>query len=557
MVQTLIQTALGNEKGDLLLKNGNIVDIFCGTVEKADILIKNGFITRCGKIDDSAAEKVEDMNGSYLLPGFIDAHVHIESSHMTPRAFGHAVLAKGTTAVIADPHEIANVAGEKGLDFMIEDAKHSPMDIFYMLPSSVPATDKETAGATLTAADTAKLLKEHPEFLGLGEVMNVPGVLFGDPETQGKLNSAAHRAVDGHFPCGSGKELAAYACAGISSDHECVTAEEAAEKLKNGLTVYLREGSSAKNLCDLLPVVNDHNHSRCCFCADDICATDILDHGDMLNCVRKAVQNGMDALRAVEMATINVADHYHLKDRGALAPGRLADIIAVKDLNNFEILGVWKNGISYNKAEEKPTSRSFGTFSVPKKELSFPVPEKGEANARVIRVFPGQLITEEVICPVSELSERNAAPLFVLERYGKNGNIGCAFAEGFGIKEGAIASSIAHDSHNLLILAADEKDAAFAAETMEKMGGGMLVVKNGKVKAALELPVGGLMCDLPAAEVAEKEQALTTAAKELGITIESPFMTLSFMALPVIPKLKLTDKGLFDTELFDFVPLFF
>ncbi|MBQ2763414.1 MAG: adenine deaminase [Firmicutes bacterium] len=557
MDQQIIRAALQQEPADLLLKGGKVLNVFSGTIEEKDVLIKNGRIAYVGKCDPKEAKETVDLSGKYLLPGFIDAHIHIESSHLTPKAFGRAVLKKGTCAVVADPHEIANAAGEEGLAFMLQDAAEAPIDIFFMLPSSVPATDKETAGAEINAAATAELLKKYPSFLGLGELMNVPGILFGDAEVTKKIEAAQNLLLDGHCPQLRARELAAYASAGIRTDHESVTADEAAEKLANGFTVLIREGSSAKNLEDLLPIVNDHNHSRICFCSDDINASDICRHGDILNCIQKAVAGGIDPVRAVEMATINTAKHYRLTDHGAIAPGYFADIVAVSDLETFAIETVWKNGRIFQDTEEDIAPQTLGVFTLTNHNFTFPVPQNHESNARVIRAFDGQIVTEETICPVAGIKTQDISQLYVAERYGKNGNIAYALIEGFGLTKGAIASSVAHDSHNLLILAADDGEAAFAAETIQNMGGGMCVVEKGQVKAALELPVGGLMCAEKAETIAEKEKELAIAAKELGITMKSPFMTLAFMALPVIPKLKLTDKGLFDADLFDFVPLYF
>lgn len=556
MDQALIDAALGNIKGDLLLKGGSIINVFNGTIEEKDVLIKNGHIAYCGHCSDEDAEKVVDVSHCYLLPGLIDAHIHIESSHMTPRSFGHAVLKKGTCTVIADPHEIANVAGAEGIAFMVEDAKAAPIDIYFMLPSAVPSTDKETAGAVINAADTAALLAKYPDFPGLGELMNVPGLLGGDPEVLAKITSAEGRILDGHCPGLSGRELAAYAAAGIRSDHESISPAEAEEKLANGITVLMREGSSAKNLDALLPLVNDDNHSRICFCADDINAEDIHEHGDILHCIRKAVAFGISPVRAVEMATINAANHYRLPNRGAIAPGYLADIVAVTDLTDFPICALWKNGEAFTDIEEAPSETHFGTFLLKNSHPTFPA--QGNAkNARIIKANDGQLVTEEKIYPIHDLKNHEISRLYVMERHGKNGNIGYALIEGFGLKSGAIASSVAHDSHNLIILGANDEEAAFAAQTVAAMGGGMCVVENGIVKAKMELPVGGLMCTERESIVAEKEKALAKAARELGCTMTSPFMSLAFMALPVIPKLKLTDQGLFDVEGFDFVPLYF
>lgn len=548
--------ALGREKGDLLLKNGRLVNVFTGKVENKDVLIKDGVIACCAHCGDGEAKETVDLQGKYVLPGFIDAHIHIESSHLAPVPFANALLAKGTTAVIADPHEIANAAGVEGITFMVESAKKAPIDIFFMVPSSVPATAMETSGAVLDAETVAALLKIHPEFLGLGELMNVPGILEGDPEILAKIEAARGCFLDGHFPMGGGRPLMAYAASGISSDHESITAEEAAEKIAAGLTVFIREGSSAKNLEELLGAVDDHNHSRFCFCADDINAGDIEGHGDILNCVRKAVDFGLNPFYAVEMATVNPARHYRLDGRGAVAPGYSADLVIVDDLKTFTVDGVYKNGKKGVAAKLREETR-FGTFTLKNKNFAFPA-MGAKQKARVIKVFDGQLITEERVYTKEELAEHDdIALLCVAERYGKNGNLAYALVEGFGLKEGALASSVAHDSHNLLILAKTQADFAFAAAQMEQLGGGMTVTAKDRLLAAVALPIAGLMTEEDAATVAAKEEALTKAAKELGVVLNSPFMTLSFLALPVIPHLKLTDKGLFDGNKFDFTPLYF
>lgn len=556
MHHAVVSAALGREKGDLLLKNGCTVNVFTGEIETKDVLIKDGLIACCDHCVEDEAEETIDLAGKFVLPGFIDAHIHIESSHLAPVSFGNALLAKGTTAVIADPHEIANAAGVEGISFMVENAKKAPIDIFFMVPSSVPATTMETAGAAIDAETVKMLLKLYPKFLGLGELMNVPGILNGDPETLAKIDAAKGRILDGHFPMGSGRSLMAYAASGVSSDHESVTAAEAKEKLAAGITILIREGSSAKNLDELISLVDDYNHSRFCFCADDINAGDILARGDILNCVRKAVEHGVNPVYAVEMATINPAQHYRLDGRGAVAPGFIADLVIVDDLKSFAIDSVYKNGRKRTPVNRQEESK-FGTFSLKNKAFSFPAMKEKE-NARVIKVFDGQLITEERIYTKKELAEHDdLALLAVVERYGKNGNIGYALVEGFGLREGALASSVAHDSHNLLILAKEEKDFAFAAKRMEQLGGGMIVTAKNRILAEMALPIAGLMTEEDATIVAGKEHALTEAANKLGVLMHSPFMTLSFLALPVIPHLKLTDKGLFDVNEFRFTPLYF
>ncbi|MEG1868733.1 MAG: adenine deaminase [Clostridiales bacterium] len=550
-----IAVSKGDKKADLILKNAKIVNVFSGEVNHGNIAVVDGVIAGIG--DYNNGDEIVDCQGKYVLPGLIDAHIHIESSHLIPSCFAQAVLEKGTTAVIADPHEIANVLGVEGLEFMIKDAKLSPMDIFYMLPSAVPSTDKETAGAIINGDAVGDLLAKYPEFIGLGEVINAPGVIFGDDDVLKKLAFAQEKLIDGHYPMGSGNLLSAYCSAGISSDHECTTSAEAEEKLKNGLMILMREGSSAKNLEALLPVVNDYNWHNFCFCADDISALDIQLRGDILNCLKKAVKLGLNPVRGVQIATINPARHYGLKARGAIAPGYIADFLVVDNLRDFTVDKVYKNGKQYvEHGEYKP--RKIGKVTLPSlKNIKFPL-IGNHKYARVIKAFPADLITEEIIYTAEEVANNhNIAKLMVVERHGKNGNIGFGLVEGFDLKAGCIATTIAHDSHNLLALGIDDEEMIFAAQALGKQGGGAIITKNKKVLAALPLPIAGLMTWEDAKTVAKKEEEFLKAKSELGISMDSPLMTLSFLALPVIPKLKLTDMGLFNGEDFDFVPLYF
>lgn len=549
-----LAVARGDEVPDLLLINGRIVNVFSGKIQEANIAVVGEYIAGIG--DYQVGVEVVDLQGQYVLPGFIDAHVHIESSHLIPAAFGSLALKHGTTAVIADPHEIANVLGEEGIEFMVANAQDTPVDIFYMIPSAVPSTDKETSGAVLNGEAVKNLLAKYPQALGLGEIMNAPGVVYGDDDVLAKIIAGGSLSLDGHYPGGSGKALNAYCSVGINSDHESILLKEAEEKLSLGIQVFIREGSSAKNLEALLPLVDDNNWPCFCFCADDISAADLEERGDIVNMVRKAVKLGMDPVRAVQIGTINPARHYGLKNRGAVAPGYLADMVIAQDLEAFAISSVYKSGIKCENTY-KETSLGLGKVTLPPLEgLSFPRPQ-GESFARVIQVFPTEIVTEERVYPIADLEKGDIAKVMVIERHGKNGNIGFGLVEGTGLKTGVLATTIAHDSHNMLVLGADDGEMAYAAGVLADQGGGAVVVKDGKVLASMPLAVGGLMSSQPGSRVGEGEKQLLAAAKDLGLTLPSPLMTLSFMALPVIPKLKLTDMGLFHVDKFDFVPLYF
>ena len=481
-------------------------------------------------------------DGLYRLPAFIDAHVHVESSHLTPARFGRLIAAQGTLTAICDPHEIVNVMGEAGLDFMLADARRSPADLRFTLPSCVPATPFETSGATLSAADTARLFAVHPELIALGEMMNVPGVLADDPEVLGKIAAAkaAGKRIDGHFPGGRGEALSRYAAAGITSDHETITADEALEKVAAGMTVFIREGSAAKNLADLLPAVSDANWEHFCFCTDDISAADLLASGGIVNCIRTAARLGMDPERAVALATVNPARHYglSLSDR---------DYVVVRDLTSFEIVRVVKDGQVLSNADALPTpGGDAGTHTVRLPDLSgrvFRAPEPKDGRIDVIGVSDGSLLTEHLRRAPSDTDD--LALLTVIERHGKNGNVASAWTARTGLRRGAIATTIAHDHHNLLVLGNEADDIRAAAAHLASLGGGQCVVLNGKVLADLPLPIAGLMSACPATDVASRIEALKAAARQTGCTLSDPFATLSFLALPVIPALKLTDRGLF------------
>ncbi len=566
-LQEVIATARGELEPDLLLQNALIVNVFNGKVTRGNVVIKNGTIAAIG--DYSRGAEIMDLEGQYLLPGLIDGHIHIESSMLTPPAFAAAALPHGTTAVVADPHEIANIAGLEGLRLMLEASKALPLDFYYTIPSCVPASPLETAGAVMGPAEVAQAFTLHPASPGLGEMMNYPGVLAGDPVVLAKILQArsAGYQVDGHAPLLHGRELNAYIAAGVTSDHECSGAKEAREKLGLGMAVLIREGSAAKNLLALLPVVDDYTYSSAFFCCDDRHPADLLAEGGMDNILRRAVAAGLDPVRAVQMATINAARHYKLSGQGGIAPGYKADLVVVDNLENFTVQMVFKEGrlvarngeflgkVPVNNPMELLHKSvhlpELGGRLVPGKQ---PTPS---ARARVITVEPGQLLTGVQYLTAAELETANdILRVAVVERHAKNGNVAAGFVRGLGPLRGALASTVAHDSHNLIVVGSGETEMELAAQTVAAAGGGLAVVAaGGGVDAILPLPVAGLMSDQDAATVAHCHASLSAAARKIGCTLPQPFMTLSFLPLPVIPELKITDQGLVDVNSFTIVKL--
>lgn len=479
-------------------------------------------------------------DGTYRLPSLVDAHVHIESSHLTPREFGRAVARFGVLDAICDPHEIVNVMGEAGLEFMMADAQRSPARLHFALPSCVPSTPFETSGAEITAADTTRLLAAHQEIVALGEMMNVPGVLAGDAEVMAKITAAkaARKPIDGHFPCGSGAALKKYVSAGISSDHESVSADEAREKVACGMMVFIREGSSAKNLSEVLKAVDDSNWRSFCFCTDDISAADLDAGGGILDFVRKAVAMGIDPERAVAMASANPASHYGLE----LRPD---DYVVVRDLRDFEVLRVVKGGNTLEVGEDIIANEFVNTVHIPELSgMKFAAPNaEADGWMDVIGVNEGSILTERIRRRADDTADLTL--LTVIERHGKNGNVASAWTARTGLRRGVIASTVAHDHHNLIVLGNSAADIRAAAQRLERLGGGQCVVVDGEVLAELALPVAGLMSLSSARETAAKTSILLRAARETGCTLKDPFATLSFLALPVIPEIKLTDRGIF------------
>ncbi|MBS7298479.1 MAG: adenine deaminase [Eubacteriales bacterium] len=548
--EKFIDIALSNEIADLVIKNAKIVDVFNGRIIEGTVAISEDIIIGIGNYEGKAEY---DANGAYLMPGFIDSHVHIESSMVTPAEYARVVIPKGVTTAICDPHEIANVCGIDGVKFMMDNARNVPLDFKFMLPSCVPAAPFEDAGAVFTAADTKEYLEKY-DFLGLAEMMNYPGVLFKDGEVMTKIS--ASNIVDGHAPGVSGKELSAYAGLGICSDHECTTPEEMEEKISAGMYALLRCGRMSREFTQMASKVNKYNASRVTFCTDDRNLSDIIESGTIQNCIVTANSVGMDIYDAIRAASLNAAQCYKLDKLGAIAPGYKADLVLATDICPKEIIAVWKSGvIAYDNAE-----------------LKFKTPEVNKTSAIYESVNIAPFSKEELICefsqdkPVISIEEgslqtrkiyRNTkeglSHLAVIERHKKTGKIGTCYVDNYGIKNGAIASCIGHDSHNVTVVGDSADDMAIAVNHLGK-NGGIAVVSNGKLLAKLELPVAGLMSDKSANDVVAEHNAIDEAAKALDINPNlDPFMTLAFLSLPVIPELRLTARGLFDVTNFDFI----
>jgi adenine deaminase len=562
-----IKSASGEGTVDLLIKNGRVVNVFSGEIEKQDVAIFDRVVVGFG---DYKARKTIDVRGDFLCPGLIDSHVHIESSMVTIPEFARAVLPHGTTSVIIDPHEIANVLGREGIRFMAESAKGTPLNVFMMLPSCVPATPMETSGATLKATDLRPILKE-PWVIGLAEMMNFPGVIFGDPEVLKKIEMAKGKRIDGHAPMLSGKGLYAYLTAGIRSDHECTTPKEAKEKLKNGMWIMIREGTTTRNLRELIPLVTSKNSRRFLFVTDDRHPKELLEEGHIDSMVRQAIQWGLDPILAIQMATLNAAEYFRLDDLGAIAPGYRADIVIFAHLRRFQIKKVFKDGILVAE-DAKMLSPPMRKRKGPKVSESVRIKPLREGAlllrsdqplAKVIQLMPEQIVTKKVIRKIL-LKDGLAYPnikedilkIVVVERHKATGNIGIGFVQGFGLKKGSIGSSVAHDSHNLVLVGTNDQDILKTVEAIQAMQGGFAVVLDRKVLASLPLPIAGLMSEDLVPQINLRLEALHRAAKNLGCKIPNPFMTLSFLSLAVIPELKITDKGLVDVNQFKLVPLF-
>ncbi len=561
----LFGAAKGDEPADLLLRGARIVDVILGEIRQGDLAVAGGYIVGFGA---RKAEEIIDLKGKYLVPGLIDAHVHIESSQLSPAEFARAVLPHGTTCVIADPHEIANVLGLRGIRYMLRATESLPLRVFFMAPSCVPSSPLENAGATLSAEEIKEVLS-WDRVLGLGEVMNFPGVLSRDPEVWAKLEAAHGKPIDGHAPGLSGYELWAYRLAGPRTEHECTLLREAREKLRAGMHILIREGTTARNLSALIPLLSAHTAPFVHFCTDDRHPETLHTEGHMDDVLRKAIAGGTDPLVAIAAATIHAARAYGLVDLGALAPGFRADFLVVSDLEQFEVERVYvggelvaEGGRCLAECPDIPAGDVRGTVDVDTGALSFRIPAEGK-KARVIGVVPGQVVTEGLILEPKEVGgevvadpERDILKLAVVERHRGTGNVGLGLVRGFGLKRGALGSTVAHDSHNIVVVGTNDGDMRLAVARLVELGGGQVVIADGKVLAELPLPLGGLMSDLPLEEVVRRSGGLKKASRSLGCVLPDPFMQLSFLALPVIPKLKLTDLGLVDVERFELASLF-
>lgn len=561
--------ATGRAPADLRIDNVRIVDVFSGEIREGSVSIGQGRILGFSRHE---AREVVDGEGRYLLPGLIDGHVHIESSMLCPSRFAELVLPFGTTTIVADPHEIANVKGLDGIRYMLEASRNLPLDVRIMLPSCVPALHLEDAGAVLGAEDILPLLSEK-SVGGLAEMMNVPGLLGGDPDVLEKVRGtlAAGKVIDGHSPMLSGKDLEAYAALGVHTDHECSTVEEMKERIACGMYVLLREGSAARDLLKLLPALTPENQRRCLFCTDDRHVSDILQRGHLINNIRLAVSAGIDPVSAVRMATLNAAECYGLNDRGSIAPGRRADLVLVDDLAEFKVHACWAKGELVARegrmlhelpvADESRMRNSVVLAPLPARPFSVRVPS---GRARVIGLLPHSLITEGLEVPVNTTPDGEVelalnpgmTKVAVLERHHATGKIGTGLLNGrYGLKNGAIATTIAHDSHNIVVAGDNEDDMLCAVREVERIGGGIVMASGSRILESLPLPVGGLMSDRPAEEVSAKLKELLALATSHYHIWEGAdaFMSLSFLALPVIPHLKITARGLFDVDSFSFV----
>ena len=550
----------------MVLKNAEVFHVYTGEFILCDIAIADGYIAGTGSY--FGIEEI-DMQGRYITPGFIDAHVHIESSMLTPYQFAKAALPCGVTTIVTDPHEIANVCGAKGIQYMLDATEQLPLNVYFMLPSCVPATDFEDSGAVLLAEDLEPFM-EHPRVLGLAEVMNAPGVLQQDENVMAKLEMAGKGRIDGHAPGLTSSQLMGYAAAGITTDHECITKEQALDRLRAGIKVMLREGTAAKNMRSLLPTVNPDTAPYFMFCADDKIPAELLDSGYINYMVKTAIEEGVSVANALQIATINVARHYGIKDAGAILPGRRADLLVFDNLDEWKPRQVYKDGrLAVDNGRLLQEGRNCDSSSLehtvnlaPVTVESFRLPLKTEM-ANVIGLVPYQIVTNKAAlsvkrvdgCAVSDV-ENDILKLAVLERHHATGNIGLGLVKGFGLKRGALASTVGHDSHNLIVIGTNDEDMLAAVQELQRIGGGICIAEDGQIRGTLPLPVGGLMTNEPALMVAKQQAEMIALAREMGVPeFYSPFLTLAFLSLPVIPSLKLTDRGLVDVDSFKFIPL--
>lgn len=552
--QRIIAVAAGREEADLVLKNAKYLNVFSNEFLSGDIAVANGLIAGVGKYDG----KTEiDVSGKLVLPGFIDAHIHLESSMVTPAEFAKAVVAHGTTTVITDPHEITNVMGIDGVEYMIQASQNLPIDVHFMMPSCVPATEIDESGAELDCKDI-DLYLDNKKVLGLAEMMNYVGVINGDKNVLSKIvtSQAHHKKIDGHAPELSGNDLNAYIAAGVYSDHECSTFENALEKLRKGQFIMIREGTAAHNLKALMPLLTQQYYSRCMFATDDKHPSDLLYGGHIDYIVKQALKNGADPIVALKTATHHAARYFLLNNKGAIASGYLADIVVVDNLEDFNVEMVFKRGklvfdgevkdFSAPTVDEKLAEKCFDTFHL---ESVTPSSFKVDGKLGLIGLVGGELLTRNLGTADKVDVENDILKIACIERHKGTNHIGVGYVKGYSLKSGAVATSVAHDSHNIITVGCNDDDIAVAVNAIKDSKGGIAVVENGKIKALLELPIAGLMSDEPLTTVNEKLENAKSSAYELGADKSiDPFMTLSFLSLPVIPSLRITTKGVFDAE---------
>ena len=552
--QRIIAVAAGREKADLVLKNAKYLNVFSNEFLSGDIAVANGLIAGVGKYDG----KTEiDVSGKLVLPGFIDAHIHLESSMVTPAEFAKAVVAHGTTTVITDPHEITNVMGIDGVEYMIQASQNLPIDVHFMMPSCVPATEIDESGAELDCKDI-DLYLDNKKVLGLAEMMNYVGVINGDKNVLSKIvtSQAHHKKIDGHAPELSGNDLNAYIAAGVYSDHECSTFENALEKLRKGQFIMIREGTAAHNLKALMPLLTQQYYSRCMFATDDKHPSDLLYGGHIDYIVKQALKNGADPIVALKTATHHAARYFLLNNKGAIASGYLADIVVVDNLEDFNVETVFKRGklvfdgevkdFSAPTVDEKLAEKCFDTFHL---NSVTPSSFKVDGKLGLIGLVGGELLTRNLGTADKIDVENDILKIACIERHKGTNHIGVGYVKGYSLKSGAVATSVAHDSHNIITVGCNDDDIAVAVNAIKDSKGGIAVVENGKIKALLELPIAGLMSDEPLTTVNEKLENAKSSAYELGADKSiDPFMTLSFLSLPVIPSLRITTKGVFDAE---------
>jgi len=555
-IQHKLSVARGEKPAELLFKNAQLVNVLSGEIHPADVAVDDGRVIGFGEYD---AKEIIDLEGAYLAPSLIEGHFHVESTMVTIPELARAIVPHGTGAMVIDPHEYANVLGMDGIRYVLESSKNLPIDFFIMLPSCVPATHLETAGARFTA-DDLRLLIADDRIAGIAELMNYPGVFLGFESELAKIEAGRGKVIDGHAPGLRGKNLNAYALAGVRSDHESTELEEAREKLRLGFHLLVREGSTERNLEHIIELVTPQNSANCSFATDDKLPGDLVNEGHLDHSIRKAIALGVPPMTAIQMGTINTARHYRLKNHGAIAPRFWADFVVFDDLAAFEIKRVYKKGVlvaqdgKYLRTETAPAEQPRSTMNLSYRAPDdFEVRSDGASKIRVIEIVPHQIVTKEVIeTPKTREGQivsdtgRDILKLVVVERHRATGNVGVGFVRGFGLKRGALGSTVAHDAHNVVVVGVTDTDIIAAIQALEAMRGGQVAVADGKIEASLALPIAGLVSDQPLESVIEKIAELRAGAARLGCAMEAPFMSLSFLSLSPIPALKLTDQGLVD-----------